>query len=133
VGRVLLYADDLVAGWMEAQTGEVIIPPYTAFGIIDPDGQLGGAMVFNDFNEGNVEVSLVAPKRVSRGLLRMAAVYAFSQLDCRRISARTRASNLRVRKFIEKVGFQQEGVLRAYYRDGDDAVLYGLLKGECRW
>lgn len=133
VGRVLLYADDLVARWMADQTGQEIIPPYTAFGVLAPNGQFCGAMIFNDLNEGSVEVSLYAPGRISRGLLRIAAQYAFEQNGCRRITARTRASNLRVRRFIERVGFRQEGVLRSYYSDGDDAILFGMLRTECRW
>lgn len=133
MGRILLYADDYVAGWMAQRMGETIIPPYTAFGTVATDGQLTAAVLFNGLNESNVEVSLYAPRHVSRSLLRAAAGYAFGTLQCNRITARTRASTLRVRKFIEKVGFQQEGVLRAYYPDGDDAILFGMLKTECKW
>jgi RimJ/RimL family protein N-acetyltransferase len=133
VGRVLLYADDYVAGWMAEKMGESITPPYTAFGVVSAHGQLSGAVLFNGLHEGNVEVSLYAPRHVSRGLLRAAAAYAFETAGCHRITARTRASSLAVRKFIEKVGFVQEGVLRAYYRDGDDAILFGMKKTECRW
>lgn len=133
MGRILLYADEFVGGFIEARTGERIIPPYTSFGIIGPDGLLSGAMIFNGLNEGNVEVSIYAPHAISRGVLRVAASYIFETLGCTRVTARTRASKLRVRRFIEKVGFQQEGVLRAYYRDGEDAILYGLTRSECRW
>jgi hypothetical protein len=133
VGRVLLYADDYVAGWMAEQMGESITPPYTAFGVLSAHGQLSAAVLFNGLHEGNVEVSLYAPRHVSRSLLRVAAAYAFETQGCHRITARTRASSLAVRKFIEKVGFREEGVLRGYYRDGDDAILFGMLRTECRW
>jgi hypothetical protein len=117
VGRILLYADDLVAGWMEQQTGQRIIPPYTAFATLAADGQISGAVLFNDHIEGSVEVSIVAPGRVSRALLRAAAQYAFGDLGVNRVTARTRASTLRA----------------AHYADGEDAILYGMLKAECRW
>jgi RimJ/RimL family protein N-acetyltransferase len=133
VGRILLYADDLVAGWMAAQTGQSITPPYTSFAMISPDGQISGAVLFNDLQEASVEVSIVAPRAVSRALLRLAAQHAFGELQCNRVTARTRASSLTVRRFIEKAGFRQEGVLRSYYQDGDDAILFGMLKSECRW
>lgn len=133
VGRILLYADDFVGGWVEARMGIKLIPPYTSFGLLGSDGLLAGAMIFNAFNEGNAEVSIYAPRAVSRGSLRAAASYLFETNGCNRVTARTRASSLRVRRFIEKVGFQQEGVLRAYYQDGEDAILYGLLRSECRW
>ncbi|HLO79218.1 MAG TPA: GNAT family protein [Magnetospirillum sp.] len=133
VGRILLYADQFVADWMAAQTGVSFDPPYTAFATIGADGQIAGAVLFNHLHERDVEVSLVAPRRMSRGLLRAAAAYAFDTLGCKRLTARTRASSLRVRRVIEKTGFRQEGVLRSYYQDGDDAILFGMLKTECRW
>lgn len=133
VGRILLYADDFVGAWVEARMGVKLIPPYTSFGLIGSDGLLAGAMIFNGFNEGNAEVSIYAPRAVSRGALRAAACYLFEDAGCNRVTARTRASSLRTRRFIEKVGFRQEGVLRAYYADGEDAILYGLLKSENRW
>lgn len=133
MGRILLFADEFVAGWVEERMGVKITPPYSTFGIIGTNGLLTGAMIFNGFNEGNAEVSIYAPKAVTRGSLRAAASYLFDTAGCNRVTARTRASNLRVRRFIEKVGFQREGVLRAYYQDGEDAILYGLLKTENRW
>jgi len=133
VGRILLYADDYVAEWMGEQMGTRIIPPYTAFGVVSAHGQLVGGVVINEIQEASCEVSIVAPKRVSRSLLRVTASYVFDTLGCNRVTARTRASTLKVRKFIEKVGFRQEGILRAFYEDGDDAVLFGMLRNECRW
>lgn len=133
VGRLLLFADKFVGEWMSQQMNENIIPPYTAIGVISTDGQLAGAVLFNQLHEGNVEVSLYAPKMISRGVLRAAASYGFETLGCSRMTARTRASNLHARRFIEKVGFRQEGVLRSYYEDGEDAILFGLLKSENKW
>ena len=133
VGRILLYADEFVASWIEQQTGDRFNPPYTAFGIVDPDGQMSGAVIFSAASEADVEMSIVAPKRLSRGVMRVIARYAFDTAGFNRITVRTRASSLRVRGCIEKAGFRQEGVLRSYYRDGDDAIIYGLLVSECRW
>lgn len=133
MGRILLYADDLVGRWISERMGVDVIPPFTSFGVISANGQLTGAMIFNGLNEGNVEVSLFAPRAITRGVLRVAASYIFGTLGCNRVTARTRASNLRACRFIEKVGFQREGVLRAYYQDGEDAILYGLTKSDNRW
>jgi RimJ/RimL family protein N-acetyltransferase len=132
-GRILLYADDYVARWMGAQMGIHIIPPYTAFGVVSADGLLTGGVLFNNQSEADIELSIVAPKRLTRGLCRVIANYAFEQAGCTRMTARTRASSLQVRRVIEKVGFRQEGVLRGYYRDGEDAILFGMLRSECRW
>jgi hypothetical protein len=118
---------------MEKVTGQRVFPPYTAFAELDTHGQIRAGLLFNDCQEASVEVSLVAPRAVSRSLLRVAASHAFDTLGCNRVTARTRASSLRVRRFILKAGFREEGVLRSYYRDGDDAILFGMLKTERRW
>jgi RimJ/RimL family protein N-acetyltransferase len=118
---------------MGGQMGIEIIPPYTALGIVSAHGQLTGGMVFNNQSEADIELSIVAPKRLTRGICRVIAQYAFETAGCMRMTARTRESNLQVRRVIEKVGFRQEGVLRGYYRDGEDAILFGLLRSECRW
>ena len=134
VGRILLYADDYVAGWMGEQMGIKIIPPYTALGVVSAHGQLCGGVLFNHQSEADIELSIVAPKRLTRGLCRVIAQYAFETAGCMRMTARTRASSLQVRRVIEKVGFRQEGVLRGYYRDnGEDAILFGMLRSESRW
>jgi RimJ/RimL family protein N-acetyltransferase len=33
----------------------------------------------------------------------------------------------------KRQGFTQEGVLREAFEDGEDAILYGMLKSECKW
>ena len=133
IGRILLYADDYVAGWMGEQMGVHINRPYTAFGVVSADGLLTGGVLFNNQSEADIELSIVAPKRLTRGLCRVIAQYAFGTAGCMRMTARTRASSLQVRRVIEKVGFRQEGVLRGYFRDGEDAILFGMKKSECRW
>lgn len=133
VGRLLLYADSYVAQWMSQKTNENIIPPYTALGVVGRHGQLTGAVIFNHLHEGNIEISVYAPKVFTRGVIKAAAAFAFDTQGVSRVTARTRASNLHARRVIEKAGFRQEGVLRSYYADGEDSILYGLLKSECRW
>lgn len=133
IGRILLYADAFVAEWVAMKMDENIIPPYTALGIVDAHGQMAGGMIFNHLHEGNIELSVYAPGVFTRGAIRAAAAFAFDTQGVSRVTARTRASNLHARRVIEKAGFRQEGVLRSYYADGEDSILYGLLKSECRW
>jgi RimJ/RimL family protein N-acetyltransferase len=42
-------------------------------------------------------------------------------------------SNETAKKFDEHVGFIQEGVIREAFEDGEDAILYGMLRSECRY
>jgi RimJ/RimL family protein N-acetyltransferase len=133
VGRLLLHADQHVARYMAGKMGQIFITPYTAIGILGANGQLVGGMLFNQYTEGDVEVTLYAPSRLGRGVLRAISAYVYFTLGCNRMSARTRASSLAVQGVLRKCGFQQEGRLREYYQDGEDAILFGMLKSECRW
>ena len=58
--------------------------------------------------------------------------YPFVQLDCQRATVIVRKKNKRSRKFVEWLGFRQEGCCRRGFKD-DDAIIYGLLREECRW
>jgi hypothetical protein len=133
VVQLLLFADRVVGDFMSEKMGQDFTPPYTAIGILGTDGQLCGGMLFNAYVEGDVEVTCYAPGRLLRGPIRAGCAYAFETLGCNRMSARTRASSLAVQVVLRKIGFQQEGTLREYYTDGEDAVLFGLLKRNCKW
>ncbi|MFC4159304.1 GNAT family N-acetyltransferase [Chitinimonas lacunae] len=52
--------------------------------------------------------------------------FAFSRCAMRRVSCVTHVDNLRSRHLAEQAGMLQEGVLRAWYPDGD-AMLYGCV------
>jgi RimJ/RimL family protein N-acetyltransferase len=133
VGRIRLRDDQNVARWAAGKTGLVFLPPYIAMGIEGANGQLIGAAIYNSYVEADVELSIYAPHALTRGVIKAIAEYPFNQLGCRRMTTRTRASSLATRKVIERVGFQREGVLRQYYPDGDDAIIYGMLADSNRW
>ena len=68
-----------------------------------------------------------------RRVLRCVFNFCFTCLDCRRASAFVSVSNDKSRKLVERLGFRQEGVLRKYRDNGEDAFVFGMLKEECRW
>ncbi len=53
--------------------------------------------------------------------------YPLVQLGVRRLSALIPASNLKVRRFIEHIGFTYEATLK-YIFESDDLLVYRLLK-----
>lgn len=50
-----------------------------------------------------------------------------------RISVCVRASNIRSINLSEHVGFVHEGIKRSGYTDGEDMVMLGMLRSECKW
>jgi len=56
--------------------------------------------------------------------------HAAQQLRLRRLSARTHLGNVRSVRLLEKLGFQEEGVLRGHVERGGerrDCLMFGLL------
>ena len=54
-------------------------------------------------------------------------------VGCRRVTGLVHDNNHDARRFDEHLGFKQEGVLRKAAPDGDDMIVYGMLREECRW
>lgn len=64
-----------------------------------------------------------------RALLR----YGFTEMGLNRAEATTHTDNRQSQRVLAKLGFQREGVLRAYYRRGSaytDQVAFSLLRSE---
>jgi ribosomal-protein-serine acetyltransferase len=76
----------------------------------------------------------LAEEHQGRGLMTRAVQamsdYAFDELDLNRVEIHVGTENRKSRAIPERLGFQQEGVLRDYERIGDrylDMVVYALL------
>jgi len=81
----------------------------------------------------------LAEEHQGRGLVTRAVeamtAYAFDELELNRVEIQVGTDNHRSRAIPERLGFQQEGVLRDYERVGDrylDIVVYALLAEERR-
>lgn len=59
--------------------------------------------------------------------------YPFEQLGCTRVTAPIKSTNRASIRTVEALGFTLEGTLRHAGRNGEDTLLYGMLKEECRW
>ena len=55
------------------------------------------------------------------------------QLGCRRVTGYVPAANARARRLDEHLGFVYEGRLREALPDGQDVLVLGMLRRECRW
>lgn len=128
---IVKSCSEQVASWAGARLGCTFTPPYVAWGITDKDNGLVGAVIFNDYDASNVEVTCVGHGWTRRNI-REIAKYCFDDLKCTRVSITTRKSNTLVHSLAKRLGAVQEGVKRRYYGD-EDAVFYGILKDEFRF
>ncbi len=125
--------DEAVAQWAGKRAGVSFSPPYRAIGV-GMESELIGAAVYNNFNAGNVDLSVVTsdPRAGQRRFIKAMFHYPFMVCGARRVSAKTRAGNLQAQKGLERLGFVKEGVLRQWF-DGEDAFIYGMCRHECKW
>lgn len=105
-----------------------------ALGVVRRNKLLGG-VVFDQYDERNILMSggFTSPAWASPKTLRQLFAYPFVQLGLRRMTTITAANNASARALDERLGFKQEGILRAHYPGDVDAILYGMLREECRW
>lgn len=132
--------DQLVADWVARHIPGVenghSFSPCVAVGLME-GGELVAGCVYNNYRKGSQDIEMtfasVHPSWASRRTLKNFFWYPFIQLGCVRVTAIVAKKNKKVRKFVERVGFKQEGVMRKAMNGVEDAVIYGMLSRECKW
>lgn len=113
-----------IGEWLARKIDEPIVPPYVSFAIEDEFYTVRGAVLLNDWNGSNMEITLYAPGCVSRGLISQVYEYVFRQCRATRLSARTKSPEMI--KLLPRLGFEKEGTLKNYYGQGKDAEMFRL-------
>lgn len=145
-----------MARWVGERLGIADFGPCVAIGICDgvrpawpadrngrscgpavavPDGPLIAGVVYNWYRQANIEMTIAStsPRWCSRSVLRGLFWYPFEQMGLHRVTAVTEHTFQSTRAFLDRIGFRDEGIMRRAYRNGNDAVIYGMLREECRW
>jgi len=123
--------DKVVHEWASQQFGRKLAPCYSAFGLIDKEGPLLGAVIFQDYNGSNIEVSYWG-HGFTLGVIKQLMSYCFEHLKVERVTARTPRDNKALLRQMPKIGFKYEGCLRRYYgpHKRHDALIFGMLKSD---
>lgn len=132
VTQLVLGCDQEVAAWVANQLDAKPPGPCTAIGIANETRLIAG-FVFWGYTGRDVVLTVAAttPRWAQRRYLQVIGDYVFRQLGCARITAIISKKNKRARRVAEGLGFQVEGRLRRYAKDGD-AIVYGMLLEEWR-
>jgi len=133
---MIVYGHDAaVAEWMGGRLDTVFAPPYVALGVTNSEGRLVGGLLFNDYNGQNIEVTAYGPGAVTKESVGAMFNYAFVQLGCWRLTARTRRSNHTMRELLTRLGFKHEGIQQGYWgrSKANDCFLYGMTRQNCKW
>lgn len=136
-GREYIYNQPLeVCRFVEQAIGhDVHFYGYLGIGM-KRKGEWLAAVLYDRFGVRDCEMhigSVRGTRWATDEAISRALSYAFVDLRRERITGCTPAHNLDARKFNEHIGFVQEGIKRCGADDGSDAILYGMLRSECRW
>lgn len=125
--RLVAGFDGQVAQWVRDNSGAVFHPPFVALGVVREDRLVGG-FVFSQWTGASIEMSAHAPGCMRPGIVREIARYCFETNKVLRVRAKTRRSNVRVRKLLPRMGFEFEATLKEYYGAdrANDALLFAL-------
>lgn len=125
-----------MAAWAGQELGITFQEPYTAFGFIEDDA-VKGAVIFNDYYRGgNVEITYVGSHSFRKQQIGFMCRFAFQELGCSRVTARTRRGNGRMRRILPRFGFQYEGTQKRFYgpTPDDDGISFVLWPEKAaRW
>jgi RimJ/RimL family protein N-acetyltransferase len=96
-------------------------------------GKIVGAVVYHNFTPANVFASIAMACPITRRFLYAMFYCPFEQWGVRHISSAIEASNLESIRLCSHMGFIPEGRMRESAINGEDVILMGMLKSECRW
>lgn len=98
-------------------------------------GALRAGIIFTNFKGFDVTVTVGCKNRswISRENLRFLFSLVFNDWNQKRVTAVICRDEKGSRGLSELLGFKLEGVMRQGFDGEDDAMIYGMLKSECRW
>jgi RimJ/RimL family protein N-acetyltransferase len=135
--KSMVYGQDArVRSWVAERVDEDRFQDTDVAIGIEEDGELIAGVVYNMYTGPSISmhVAAVPGKRwLTREFLFRFFAYPFIQLRCRRVTGLVREDNLAAQQFDEHIGFVREGLLRNACDDGQNMILYGMLREECRW
>ncbi len=128
--------NESIRDWVSRELGQEKLggDKFAALGIMS-DGELIGGAIYHQFTGNMIEISLasISPAWCSRKTLKAIFSYPFEQMGVTRMNAFCDKKNKKIRKIMERIGFKQEGCLRKALPNSHDAIVYGMLRDECKW
>lgn len=108
--------DREVIRWASHVLNKHFVEPASAFGIVDSNGNLRGAAIFNDFYPGgNIEMTYLGAGTITRSILKGIARYVFVECGASRLTAKTQQGNVLVRRLLPRLGFKLESTQPKYF------------------
>lgn len=132
----VVYDDpDAMIAWAEVRLACTFRADARAIGLASASG-LVAVTVFDTFGPADCHMSVAAEFRrpwLTREYIRHVVAFPFITCLLPRITCMVSEYNQRSIRFTEHMGLTLEGRKRRAGPHGEDWLMYGLLREECRW
>lgn len=128
--KLLLGHDESVAVWAFHHFRRIPTPYRLAIGVLNEQNLMVGAVLFQEYNGFNAELSYFGPKTMTLGMVRSLATIAVRELNVLRLTVRVPRRAKRLQRGVRKIGFVYEGLMPCFYGSakGDAAVILGMYR-----
>lgn len=140
MAKLMIGKSAEVAAWAAGQipwlSGPEGFGPCEAWGIMN-DETMTGAIIFTNHQKdiGDICFDVIAPNGNwgADDIWATISDYVFNVLKCERLTMVLPKAAKVNRALAERVGFVMEGTRRKAYPGGVNAIMYGMLREDCRW
>lgn len=128
--------DERVTAWMAERIGINQFRDDVKTIGIERDGELIGGTAFDTFCERECVLHTASDgsaRWLTRDYIKLVFHYPFIQLGFVRLTSFVSVNNPRSLRLAKHFGFVEEGRARGAGKDGEDLVMLGMLRTECRY
>ena len=107
-----------------------------SIGLVDKNDNILAGVVYNMWSGKAICMHIGAEENSNWFSRRFATACfnaTFGYFNCNRATGLVRKSNVKAQRFVLKLGFREEGLVREACHDGEDLIMYGMLARECRF
>lgn len=134
--RYLYGEDDRLIEWVQSRIPNCLFREDATTIGLERDGSVRGAVIFDTFSPTSCFIHLASDgsrRWITRELIQRVFAYPFIQLALPRVNCVVSETNHDSLRLTRHFGWKQEGVLREAGSEGEDLVLFGMLRRECRF
>lgn len=122
---LILYNDAKIAEWVYATFKLFPMPVNRAIGLTK-DGNLVGAILLQNYNGSNIELSYYGPGTLSAGIVRVVSRIGILEFNLSRVTVVTSKKNKKLMRSLQRFGFSLEGAQKCFYGPDDTARNTGI-------
>jgi L-amino acid N-acyltransferase YncA len=132
--KTLVFDREIVGEWVKSKIPILgdLGNEYQAIGWAKK-GDIFCGVVYNHFSGNDIAMHVAGSGYwATPAVLRAFFRYPFNQLKCQRVTAYVGSKNSKCLTLVNRLGFVPEGRMREGL-PGDDLMVFGMLRRECRW